>query len=116
MRRGKKVPFPSYQTRAPDGMEKRYIRLGDTLLLSAAMLSLRHLSFRIYVNMMLEAGGKAEFEFPYHKYKEYCSKDGFKNAVSELLQKGFIEVIENNKHRCKPNLYRFSDKWKNWIK
>ena len=30
----------------------------------------------------------------------------------ELIEKGFIEKYESNKHRKKVNVYRFSSKWK----
>lgn len=35
-----------------------------------------------------------------------------KRAFSELMEKGFIELLENNKYRQKPNVYKFSVNWK----
>lgn len=88
MARQKKTPFPSWQTKTADGIEARYIRLGNSQLLDDTLQSLSHLSFRVYCNMLLESGGGREFEFPYSKYKKYCSKDGFRKALAELEDKG----------------------------
>lgn len=54
------------------------------------------------------------FTMPNKRIKDYglspntCHKHSFK----ELINAGFIEVIENNKHRHIENIYRFSAAWK----
>lgn len=115
MARAKKTPFPSWQTQKPDGIETRYIRLGNSQLISGAMQSLNHATFRIYVYMLLESAGKKEFEFSYSKYKNYCSKGGFQKAVAELEGKGFVKVVQHNKNLRIKNIYQFSDEWKKYI-
>lgn len=63
MARRKPTPFPPWQTEKPDGIEKRYIRLGNSQMLHPAMLSLSDKAFRIYVQMLLEAGGQRNLNF-----------------------------------------------------
>lgn len=54
------------------------------------------------------------FTMPNKRIKDYglspntCHKRSFK----ELINAGFIEVIENNKHRHIENIYRLSTAWK----
>lgn len=112
MSRKKKTPFPAWQTCKVDGIEERYIRLGNSQLLHESMQGLSDKAFRVYVNMLLESAGKMEFTFPYSKYKNYVSKQGFLNIRTELIEKGFIEIVQNNANLRKANIYRFSEKWK----
>lgn len=112
MARYKKTPFPPWQTRTDDGIEKRYVRLGNSQLLDEAFKreNLSHAAFRIYVNMLLEAGGKREFTFSHRKYSRIVSDGGFQSAKNELIEKGLIEVAEA--YRTRSNVYRFSEGWK----
>lgn len=112
MARMKKTPFPPWQTKKPNGIEERYIRLGNSQLLSNAVLTLNPAAFRVYVYMLLESGGKPVFEFPRSKFIRIISQGGFQKAVKELTAAGFIELEEQNANIRKPNLYRFSDKWR----
>lgn len=62
--------------------------------------------------MLLESGGCQEFEFPHSRFKQLASKQGFLNARTELIKKGFIEIVHNNSNLRLPNVYKFSEKWK----
>lgn len=106
------TPFAPWESVYPDGNEKRYIRKGNSLMLHAAMLDLSHPAYRVLDYMKLESGGKPEFEFPHSKFRKIISKDGFQRAVRELVDAGFIEVLERNARRNKPNVYRFCSAWK----
>ncbi len=114
MARQKKTPFPAWQTCKTDGIENRYIRLGNSQLLHPAMLNLSDKAFVIYVHMLLESGGKREFVFPMSKYKALAGKSNFQRAKSELIEKGFIRELQNNANLRKPNIYEFSDAWKRY--
>lgn len=115
MAKTKKTPFPPWQTCKDSGIEERYIRLGNSQLLHYATQSLSDKAFKIYSYMLLEAGGHKEFTFPRSKYKKISSPDAFDRAKKELLQKGFIEEKQNNKNLRKPNIYEFSEKWKEYM-
>jgi hypothetical protein len=112
MAKRKTTPFKPWETAAQGGIEKRYIRCGNSQMLHPAMRSLSANAFRIYLYMRLEAGGEREFVYTRSKYKDLCSNEAFQRAKNELIEKGFITVKENNAHRQKANIYEFSDKWK----
>jgi len=111
--RAKKTPFAPWESTKPNGIEARYIRMGDTQMLNQNMMKLNATAFRVYLYMKIESGGKQIFEFPRCKYIKICSQDGFKKALFELITYGFVEVAENNANIRKPNKYRFSENWRN---
>ena len=61
-----------------------------------------------------EPYSKLCFVFPAAHMKEYGYESGNGSKyLHALMEKGFIERVESNKHRQKVNVYRFTDKWKN---
>lgn len=112
MPRKKKTPFPPWASASIAGEEKRFIRIGASIMEHPAMLRLPHTAFRVYVEMLKESKGYIEFEMPRHVYTRFISKDGFAKAVRDLEEAGFIIVSEHNAHRKMPNKYRFSEGWK----
>lgn len=114
MPRIKKTPFPIWQTCKGDGIEQRYIRLGNSQLLHPAIKSLPPLAFKIYTYMLLESGGKKTFTFPYSRYKDLVSKQGFLLIKAELIERGLIQEVQNNANRRKANIYEFVDDWKRY--
>lgn len=112
MARKKKTPFAPWETGTSDGIEKRYIRLGNTLLYSPVFLQLSAKAKETYIYMRIESAGQREFTMPYSKYTQFSKKDSFLRAREELEKAGFIETIQHNGNLRKPNVYRFSEKWK----
>ncbi len=112
MPRQKKTPFSPWQTSKTNGIEERYVRLGNSQLLHSSTMGLGDKAFKLYVYMLLESGGKREFTFPRSKYKKLAGNTVFQNAKEELLQKGFIILKQNNANLRKPNVYEFSEGWK----
>lgn len=55
------------------------------------------------------------FVFPAKHQRIYGFNDrsNFRKHMRELIDNGFIERFEDNKHRWKVTVYRFSQKWKN---
>ena len=112
MAQAKKTPFEAWETKNNDGIEKRYFRMGATLMASEPMRSLSSSAFKIYCYMKIESAGKRSFKFPHAKYCSYMSKPTFFKALRELEEHGFIDVIQHNKNLRKSNIYAFSDRWK----
>ena len=112
MSRRKKIPWPPWKSAAKDGFEKQFVQLGRSQLLHESMTDLSGNAFRVYVYMLLESGGKKEFIFPHSKYKAIMSKPTFQKAKAELIEKGFIVEIQNNRNIRKPNQYAFSTLWR----
>ena len=81
--KNKKVPFPPWFSKNSNGIEKRYIRLGTTMIHSDAC--------KLMAAMMLEAGGKQRFQFPCNIAVKYgFSKSGFWRYRDQLIANGFI--------------------------
>ena len=112
MARTKKTPFAPWESKADGGIEKRYFRMGATLMASEAMRGLSPSAFKIYCYMKIESGGKKEFCFPHTKYQSYMSKPSFFKARDELVEKGFVDVVQNNKNLRRANIYAFIERWK----
>ena len=112
MGRSKRTPFAAWETAKTDGIEERYIRLGNSQMSTGILRRLNGTAFKLYCYMKLESGGKRDFEFPRAKVKQILSNDGFYYALDELIEAGLIEIVENNANIRKPNIYRFSDKWR----
>lgn len=112
MARNKKKPFAPWETKNNDGIEKRYFRMVATIMASKPMRRLSSSAFKIYCYMRIECGGQRSFKFPHAKYRDYMSKPTFFNARDELIRKGFIDVVQNNKNLRQANVYAFSDRWK----
>ena len=55
------------------------------------------------------------FTMPNRRIKDYGLKPGtcHRTSFKELINAGFIEVVEGNKHRHIENIYRLSTAWKN---
>lgn len=41
------------------------------------------------------------------------NQNGFSKDMSELIDKGFIELVENGKNTRTKNIYRLSSEWQN---
>lgn len=115
MARTKKTPFAPWQSCKDNGIEERYIRLGNSQLLHPAMLSLSDRAAVVYVYMLLESGGNRQFTFPRSKAKQLMGNATFQKARMELIEKGFIRVKQNNANLRKSNVYEFSEEWKQYI-
>lgn len=112
MARTKKVPFQAWESKAEGGIEKRYYRMGATIMASKALRGLSPSAFKIYCFMKIESGGRKEFRFPHSKYSDFLSKPTFFKVLRELEEQGFIDIIQRNGNLRKSNVYAFSDRWK----
>lgn len=106
------VPFEPYESKEPFGREFRYTRLGKSLLSHDKFLSLSHEAVHVYVYMKLESSGKEQFCFPVSKYSKIISKNGFRSAIDELINKGFVKKVKANSRNGKATIYAFSEDWK----
>lgn len=110
MSRSKRTPFREWETAKNNGIEKRYIRLGATKYYRMTDLSAN--AFKVFICMCMESAGQREFQFPYSKYKDFMSTHTFVRVKQELIDKGYIEEVQNNKNLRQANVYRFSSGWK----
>ena len=108
----KPVPFRPWETTKENGIEKRYIRRGDTQMMNPAFLQLSASAKELYIYMKLESAGKMEFEFPKKKYLKFTTAPTFEKAKKELINAGFLEVEADRHHQFKTTIYKFSCKWR----
>ncbi|WP_317854164.1 hypothetical protein [Chakrabartyella piscis] len=107
----KRTPFKAWESSKAGGIEDRYIRLGNSIMLHDRYIELSANAKVIYSYMRLEAGGKLEFEFSVSKYSKLMAKNTFFKAKKELIDAGFIDEVSNRKNLRLPNIYRFSNRW-----
>ncbi len=95
-----------------DGKEKRFIQIGNSLLLSDTMKGLKQGARYLYLCMAMEAGGKRVFTFPANSAKKYgIPQNSFARYKGELISSGLIRVKESGKNTREKNIYEFSIGW-----
>lgn len=95
-----------------DCKEKRFIQVGNHLLLSKRFQNLSAGARTLYLCMAMESGGRKGFTFPLAVARKYgFAKNSFWRYRNELDEKRFIKYCSNKNIR-KPNEYEFCLEWK----
>ena len=95
-----------------DGREKRFIQVGNTLLLSQKFQSLGAGARQLYFCMAMESGGRRQFIFPQSAAKKYgITPSSLRRHVKELEDAGFL-IVHSLQNLRLPNEYEFSLRWK----
>ncbi len=95
-----------------DNAEKRFVQVGNSLLLSPRFQRLSAGGRYTYLAMALEAGGKRSFCFPARCALKYgISRATFWRYVTELRESGFI-TVQSGANVREANIYTFSLAWK----
>lgn len=112
MGKRKMRPLLPWLSGKADGREKRFIQLGNSLLLSEKFQSLSAGARMLYCCMALESGGKRGFIFPLSCAKKYgfCSSS-LRRYITEMETSGFL-YRNSLKNLRIPNEYAFSFEWK----
>lgn len=97
-----------------DNRDGRFIQVGNSLPLSKEFQSLGFGARWLYMCMAMESGGNRTFTFPHLAAKKYgFSSTSFERQTKELIEKGFIKLLDNPDHeQFKANQYSFSFEWK----
>ena len=108
-------PFEGFST----GSESRHARITLSMVKNPAWKKLKPIAVKLYVYLKMKYRGTAESIRFTCTYKEVnavlgLSDKSIKAAFTDLIEKGFIEVEEDNSRRMRANIYRFSDKWKSF--
>lgn len=99
-------------TARADCREKRFIQVGNSLLLSHRFWRLSAGARYCYLCMAMEAGPRREFRLPKSAAEKYgIPHSSLCRYIHELEAGGWIEV-RSTKLLRKPNEYRFALKWK----
>lgn len=95
-----------------DGREKRFLQVGNSLLLSKKFQSLGTGARLLYLCMAMESGGRRTFLLPRTAAKKYgVPSTSLRRYIKQLADGGFIKV-SSNKNLRKPNVYEFSSAWR----
>lgn len=113
MSRKRKTPALSpWLSEKADGCDRRFIQVGNSLLLSDTFQALKPGARQLYLCMAMEAGGRRDFLFPQTAARKYgFAPRSFWSYVRELEEHGFI-LCRSMRSVRKPNEYRFSFVWK----
>lgn len=96
----------------PDDREKRFIQVGNSLLLSHDFQALGAGSRYLYFCMAMESGGRRKFTFPLAAAKKYgIPSTSLRTHIRELAAHRLI-LVHSMKNLRKPNEYEFSLEWK----
>lgn len=111
MSKKKKItPFSDYERPTESQYQVNYTRI--THLQLVCMNELSNSAFRLYIMMKDYAKSDTEFSYPHRVFKNIFSNQGFINARTELIDKGYLEQFYSNKTMRVENKYRFSSKWR----
>ena len=106
----KRTPFKDFERPTDNEYQVNYMRI--THLQLVCMNELTNSAFRLYIMMKDYAKSDTEFTYPHSIFKNIFSNQGFINARTELIEKGYLETFVSHKSVRKENKYRFSSKWR----
>lgn len=106
----KRTPFKDFERPTENEYQVNYTRI--THLQLVCMNELTNSAFRLYIMMKDYAKGDTEFTYPHSIFKSIFSNQGFINARTELIEKGYLETFVSHKSVRKENKYKFSSKWR----
>lgn len=106
----KRTPFKDFERPTENEYQVNYTRI--THLQLVCMNELSNSAFRLYIMMKDYAKSDTEFTYPHSIFKVIFSNQGFINARTELIEKGYLETFVSHKTVRKENKYRFSSKWR----
>lgn len=99
--------------KSTNGKQLPFVSLYADLLQSEKFQKLAPGEQMLYITMALEAKGQESFEFSRATAEQYgISNAALRRCVPKLAEAGFISIVENNRTRRKPNVYRFEMDWK----
>ena len=108
------IPFRDYESKAPNGTERGYIRVTPSLYYSDAMRDLTHLQFRVFFDIRMNANLNSEVAYTQEMAKKNLGvcKQSFGTIISRLQEVGLIEKKRRGTYM--PTVLKFSAKWKKY--
>lgn len=105
--------IPFWMSAKQDCRERRFVQVGNSLLLSPDFQGLSMGARCLYLCAAMEAGGKRNFTFPQSAAKKYgVSPRSFRRYIQELVSAGFIDVEASGRWTRESNRYLFSMRWR----
>ena len=112
----KKANFEHFESSNKSG---RHIRITVDMIKSQAWKELKPIAVKLYDYTKSKYRGDKESETFTCTYNEINKYLGFCDAsitaaFKDLFDKGFLNLVENNRNRRMPNKYKFSDTWQSY--
>lgn len=111
----KKTPLEPHLTFTKDGNEP-FVRLTSSLTTSPLYLKLGNAAKVLLIDIYLYVGKDYSSSFTYPeslaKKRIGLAKQTFLNSKKQLIDNGFIEVVEYNRNLRKANVYKISCNWR----
>lgn len=109
-------PFETRIPGRPSETHEKYVALCFTLLSSPAWCQISNGARNLYTFMRLQYDGTKDiFNFNrglwYQTYHLYKNQAQFYKDRQQLVDFGFIEILESGKNTRTKAVYRFSDRW-----
>lgn len=100
----------------------KFAKICETMMKSMAWKDLTMRQRGLYLELKIKYTKKSDgsdnsedISITEKEYKnEYKNKNTLFKDVDALINNGFIRVINHGKYARRPNIYGFSDKWKNY--
>jgi len=94
--------------------DNHHIRITRDMMSSKAWKSLSVHSRVLYMEMKCKYTGnnQNDISFTYKEAAEIMNDRTFTKSIDQLIETGFIKLIEQNWTTRRPNIYGFSDQWK----
>ena len=107
-------PLSPWMSARPDNIDRRFIQVGNSLLLSDKFQKLKSGAQHLYMCMSMEAGGQKDFTFPQSAAKKYgIAPKTLQRNVDTLVKNNFIRKVSGANLRV-ANQYTFTPAaWKN---
>lgn len=105
------IPLWKHNPKNSNSRDEKFVQLYHDLLMNKNFLKLSYTAKTIYLYMCDFAMGNQEFIFPYSIYSKITSRETFRKATNELIEKGFIVKNKMGKNTRTPNEYKFTSKW-----
>jgi len=102
---------------ARKGKEKvePYVKLDNSMTESAAWTSLSDMAVWVYIELKksfnFDKGGNNHLTLPYSRVKWRMSKDSRRKAIQELINRGFIRIVQPGGLLGNPDIFALSNEW-----
>ena len=113
-RKSKHRPLRFWMSALKDCIERRFVQVGHSFYTDKRVQSLSYSARWVLQCCADMSVGEESFTFPAVKAKQdYGIAHGtFTNAMKELREAGFIEIVASGKNLSGPTEYRFSRVWR----
>lgn len=109
-KRNYKPPIWSYNPNKKN-KSKKFVMVYHDQLFDDKFKKMKSSSQLLYIRMLDYSNGQQTTHYPRRMYKDLMSSATFNTCVKELINNGFIELVESGRFNHKENLYKFSTHW-----